>query len=163
MVIHFTSAVNIKADDPYNLETILDIFKGKTEPSSEKVSAHYLIDRRGTIYHLVEDAKRAWHAGLSKLPDGEEDVNNFSIGIEMVRKADEVPTDAQYEALASLLLDLKRQHKAIAKDSIVGHDTIRALWNKSHPDASGRSRTIPASCSTGRACSSGLTSWASTQ
>lgn len=133
VVIHFTSAVTIKPNDPYNLETILDIFKGKAEPNPEKVSAHDRIDRQGTIYRLVDDAKRAWHAGLSKMPDGEEDVN-FPIGIEMVRKADEVPTDAQDEALASLVLDLERRHKAIAKDSIVGHDTIRAHWNKSHPE-----------------------------
>ena len=94
VVIHFISAVKIEPNDPFNFETILTIFKGEAEPNSEKVSAHYLIDRTGTIYRLVGDAKRAWHAGLSKMPDGEEDINNFSIGIEMMRKVDEAPTDA---------------------------------------------------------------------
>jgi len=143
VVIHFISAVKIRPNDPFNFETILAIFKGEAEPNSGKVSAHYLIDHGGTIYRLVDDVKRAWHAGLSKMPNGEEDVNNFSIGIEMMRKADEAPTDAQYEALASLLLDLKRRHQAIAKDSIVGHDMIRALWNKSHPERMGLVKDDP--------------------
>src|SRR5262249_32437293 len=30
-----------------------------------KVSAHYVIDEDGTVWRLVEESRRAWHAGLS--------------------------------------------------------------------------------------------------
>jgi hypothetical protein len=133
VVVHSVSAVKINSANPYDTTAILDTFKGKAEPNSPTVSAHYLIDRGGRIYRLVDDSRRAWHAGRSKMPDGEEDVNNFSVGIELANRADEIASDAQYEALTSLILDLKRRHKAIAKESIIGHDTIRALWNKNHP------------------------------
>ena len=31
-----------------------------------KVSAHYLISKRGTVYQMVEDKNIAWHAGKSQ-------------------------------------------------------------------------------------------------
>ena len=31
-----------------------------------KVSCHYLVDEDGTVYRLVDEAKRAWHAGKSR-------------------------------------------------------------------------------------------------
>src|SRR5262245_1040447 len=52
--------------------------------SASKVSAHYTIDRDGaTVSHVLPD-HRAWHAGHSKMPDGRTQVNDFSIGIELV-------------------------------------------------------------------------------
>jgi AmpD protein len=132
-VVHFTSAANIAPRDPHNLQLILDIFKGKVAAGMPKTSAHYLVDREGIIYRLVDEDMRAWHAGLSRMPSGEENVNDFSIGIEMVRTEQEVPTDAQYEALALLLVDMKRRHPALGLDRIVGHDLIRALWMSAHP------------------------------
>jgi N-acetylmuramoyl-L-alanine amidase len=49
------------------------------------VSAHYLIsdDPRVHIYRLVNENRRAWHAGVSEW-DGRNDVNDSSIGIEIV-------------------------------------------------------------------------------
>jgi N-acetylmuramoyl-L-alanine amidase len=47
-----------------------------------KVSAHYLISEDGTIYRLVNEAKRAWHAGVSKW-GSITDINSYSIGIEL--------------------------------------------------------------------------------
>ena len=41
-------------------DTSLDILRGRTE---FEVSSHYLINELGDIYRLVDDAKRAWHAG----------------------------------------------------------------------------------------------------
>ena len=49
-----------------------------------KVSAHYLVDDTDTkIYRLVDETKRAWHAGKAYWA-GTTDVNSFSIGIEIV-------------------------------------------------------------------------------
>lgn len=100
------------------------------------VSAHYLIDRKGTIYQLVRDNDVAFHAGVSKMPapDNRESVNDFSIGIELVSShPDDDPavrndrnqayTEDQYIALNRLLIDLALRH-GIASANLVGHETI---------------------------------------
>ena len=48
-----------------------------------RVSCHYLIDTNGTIYNLVDEKKRAWHAGESMWKRSK-DINSRSIGIEIV-------------------------------------------------------------------------------
>lgn len=47
------------------------------------VSAHYLIAADGTIYQLVNESKRAWHAGKSSWKNNKQ-MNSCSIGIEIV-------------------------------------------------------------------------------
>ena len=49
------------------------------DPAAE-VSAHYLVDEDGAVIRLVDDDKRAWHAGKSHWRDID-DVNSASIGI----------------------------------------------------------------------------------
>ena len=51
------------------------------DPAAE-VSAHWLIDVDGRAEPLVDEARRAWHAGVSEWR-GEGDVNSRSIGIEL--------------------------------------------------------------------------------
>lgn len=51
------------------------------DPATE-VSAHYLIDEDGTVYALVDEARRAWHAGIG-FWSRETDINSRSIGIEL--------------------------------------------------------------------------------
>ena len=47
------------------------------------VSTHYLVHLDGRIIQCVPEARRAWHAGISKWA-GESDINSSSIGIEIV-------------------------------------------------------------------------------
>lgn len=53
--------------------------------TKNQVSAHYLVpdDRSNEIYHLVDESKRAWHAGVSSWK-GINNINFSSIGIEIV-------------------------------------------------------------------------------
>lgn len=47
-----------------------------------EVSAHYFVFEDGRIVQLVQESRRAWHAGASFWA-GETDINSCSIGIEI--------------------------------------------------------------------------------
>jgi N-acetylmuramoyl-L-alanine amidase len=91
-----------------------------------KVSSHYLIDEDGAVVRLVDETRRAWHAGASHWR-GIADVNSASIGIEIVNPGHEFGyrpfPDAQVEALILLVAAIKERH-AITRGNIVGHSDI---------------------------------------
>jgi AmpD protein len=67
--------------------------------------------------------RRAWHAGQSSFM-GRQSCNDFSVGIEL-EGADTIPfTDAQYDQLAAVSLEIMRRFPAIAPERIVGHSDI---------------------------------------
>jgi hypothetical protein len=99
IIVH--SSYNALDEDIYDLDKIIAIYK------SYGVAPHYIISRDGQISRMVEDKNIAYHAGESKVPDGRTNVNNFSIGIEMVNSKTEGPTSAQYGSLKKLLEHLK--------------------------------------------------------
>jgi N-acetyl-anhydromuramyl-L-alanine amidase AmpD len=82
---------------------------GKSDPG---VSAHYTIDRDGTIYKHVDETEKAFHAGTSEMPDGRTGVNDFSIGIELVNLNDGVDPypAAQLQSLRNLLDEARSRH-----------------------------------------------------
>ena len=114
------------------------------------MSAHYLIDRQGDVFHLVDEKRAAYHAGRGTAPTGPprtNQMNDYSIGIEMLavgsprdmaifmkpeRYEDFVKmspeaigfTDAQYASLNALLRDIRRRNPAITNDRthIIGHE-----------------------------------------
>jgi N-acetylmuramoyl-L-alanine amidase len=51
------------------------------DPES-KVSSHYFVFEDGRIVQLVQEGRRAWHAGVSRW-EGETDINSSSIGVEI--------------------------------------------------------------------------------
>jgi len=53
-----------------------------------QVSAHWLVEEDGTLWRLVTEERRAWHAGLSHWA-GERDVNSRSVGIELANPGHE--------------------------------------------------------------------------
>ena len=91
-----------------------------------KVSAHYTIDRDGTVYAHVPEAERAWHAGLSYWA-GERNVNARSIGIEIVNPGHEfgyIPfAEAQIAALIELAHEILQRHPITPK-RVIGHSDI---------------------------------------
>ena len=91
-----------------------------------KVSAHYLIDTSGDVTALVEEDKRAWHAGVS-FWRGHTDVNARSIGIELVNPGHEfgyVPfPKPQMKALIKLAKGILKRHPIEARN-VVGHSDV---------------------------------------
>lgn len=94
---------------------------------SARVSCHYLIDLNGKLYQLVEDEKRAWHAGKSYWR-GKTSLNNNSIGIELVdtnnkgTRLKRFPKK-QMESLIELLKLLIKKYK-IPSYNLVAHSDI---------------------------------------
>ena len=94
-------------------------------PESQ-LSAHYMLDINGDAYALVDEGKRAWHAGKSYW-QGETDLNSTSIGIEIVNRG-YAPTatpypDTQITALIELCQQICARHSAIGT-RILGHSDI---------------------------------------
>lgn len=94
--------------------------------SAGKVSAHYLVDRDGSTYNLVNESKRAWHAGLGSWA-GLDDINSRSIGIEIVNvgltedgKREPFP-DAQIDAVIELCKDIQSRYPI---KYVLGHSDV---------------------------------------
>jgi N-acetylmuramoyl-L-alanine amidase len=96
------------------------------------VSAHYTVDRDGTVYAHVPETERAWHAGVSYWA-GERNVNARSIGIELVNPGHDfgyVPfAEAQIAALIELAQGILSRHPIPAK-RVVGHSDVAPARKK---------------------------------
>ena len=117
IVIHYTGMQS-------KIESIKKLMNPK-----HKVSAHYLIDRKGKILKMVDDNKIAWHAGKSKWKNYN-NLNKHSIGIELVNKGHQFGyekfTILQVNNLIKLCQNLKKKYK-IKNSNIVGHSDIAPL------------------------------------
>ena len=90
------------------------------EISSLQVSAHFYIRRHGRIIQFVACDDRAWHAGRSCW-QGQENCNDYSIGIELEGSDHHPYTAAQYAALWPLLAAIRQRYPITA---IAGHSDI---------------------------------------
>lgn len=119
LVIHFTS----EGFEP-SLRTLT--------AGNGTVSSHYLVrDDPPTVYRLVDEDKRAWHAGASSWR-GQTQLNAASIGIEIVNRGEiggrgsgvwEEYPPAQMEVVMALVRDIVKRH-AIRPERVVGHSDI---------------------------------------
>jgi len=87
-----------------------------------QVSAHYVICKDGTLYHMLNDYLRAWHAGSAKWGNLT-DINSASIGIEIDNNGKDFFTEAQLNTLTGLLANLKKAHN-IPTANFIGHGDI---------------------------------------
>ena len=87
-----------------------------------EVSAHYLLARDGTLFQLVDERHRAWHAGISRW-GALSDLNSAAIGIELDNNGDEPFPARQIDALLQLLADLKSRY-GIAQANFLGHADV---------------------------------------
>ncbi|MCH2095006.1 MAG: N-acetylmuramoyl-L-alanine amidase [Rhodobacteraceae bacterium] len=87
-----------------------------------QVSAHYVISPQGTVWHLVDDVARAWHAGVGQWGKVT-DVNSHSIGIELGNSGSapfSEPLMASLESLLSALLS----RWSIPPERVIGHSDM---------------------------------------
>ncbi len=91
-----------------------------------KVSSHYVVEEDGTIFCLVEEHLRAYHAGISYWR-GRRALNDVSIGIEIVNPGHEWGyrpfPPAQMAAVRDLCRGILARHP-IPPGHIVGHSDI---------------------------------------
>jgi N-acetylmuramoyl-L-alanine amidase len=100
------------------------------DPGAE-VSAHWLVHEDGKVENLVDETKRAWHAGRGSW-NGITDVNSASIGIEIVNGGHNVPLadgglppypDVQILSVIKLAKEIVERHTISARN-VVGHSDI---------------------------------------
>lgn len=107
------------------MESAEDALARLTDPAAA-VSAHYLIDEDGALYQLVDEERRAWHAGVAHWA-GEDDINGCSIGIELQNPGHEFGyrkfPDAQMTALVTLAQDIVRRWSIPAR-RVLGHSDV---------------------------------------
>jgi N-acetyl-anhydromuramyl-L-alanine amidase AmpD len=133
-VVHFISAKNVLPDDPFNRDAIIGIFE------DHKLSAHYLIERDGTLIELVPDLHKAYHAGYSRM-NGRDSCNTFTIGYELVGGTDWAYTDEQIITLGTSLAKQMTSHR-FTSEWVQGHDKIRADWIARYPDRA-KAKNVP--------------------
>lgn len=108
-----------------------DLFSNTLDPSRHPyfaevagltVSSHLLIRRDGEIVQYVPFDLRAWHAGRSRYA-GQENCNDFSIGIELEGTDDTPYTGLQYEQLARVVHLLNARYPSTF-GHLAGHSDI---------------------------------------
>ena len=110
VVIHYTAMANAEAA----LERLCG--------SEFDVSAHYLVGRDGTVFRIVREDKRAWHAGAGSWA-GRGDVNSRSIGIELDNDGMSKFTEPLMDKLEILLADILDRH-GLAPQAVIGHSDM---------------------------------------
>ena len=114
------------------LNSIEEVVEKFSDPEC-RVSAHYTIDRDGTLVCHVPEHLRAWHAGQSRMKDGRERVNDFSIGVELVNRNDGIDPfpEQQLEILRRLLKAIAVRHPI--KHIVTHHECADPPGRKSDP------------------------------
>lgn len=91
------------------------------DPATE-VSAHYLLDVTGEASLLVDEERRAWHAGRGSW-QGQDDVNSRSIGIEIVNGGAHPFPEPQMAALEEMLAGIMARWR-IAPEGVIAHSDL---------------------------------------
>jgi len=125
--------------------TEIDFARSLHRLTKEEVSSHYLInDEPPTIYSLVDESRRAWHAGPSYW-QGYTHLNSNSIGIEIVNLGNRGDPNAPYaeypeqqiKQVIELVRDVEHRH-GVRPDRVLdqgeGFARFRAPDHEAHAD-----------------------------
>jgi AmpD protein len=91
--------------------------------AGQRVSAHLLVRRDGSVVQYVPFHRRAWHAGASNWR-GRERCNDYSVGIEFEGTDADGYEPAQYQAGAGVVAALCRAYPALSPARVVGHSDV---------------------------------------
>ncbi|HKM88817.1 MAG TPA: N-acetylmuramoyl-L-alanine amidase [Xanthobacteraceae bacterium] len=94
-------------------------------PGSE-VSAHYFVFEDGRIVQMVQESRRAWHAGAAVWA-GEADINSCSIGIEIANPGHDYGypdfPKRQIAAVTTLCRSIQTRH-TVPPARVLGHSDV---------------------------------------
>lgn len=107
VVIHFTGMEDC------------DAALARLSAPEHEVSAHYLVARDGTLFDMVAEERRAWHAGHGTW-GGRGDINSRSIGIELDNTGATPFSAPLMDCLEILLADILARWK-IPPEGVIGH------------------------------------------
>ncbi len=97
--------------------------------------AHYLVDEGGRVYRIIDRNRLALHSGR-RMWEGKTDIDNGSIGIEVVGYHNKHMTPDQYRALADLVGQLQRIYKIpdarVLSHSMVAYGAPNRWHRRSH-------------------------------
>ena len=115
---------------------ILHTTEGEAKPSLRKLSkngeAHYCVDRDGKVYRIVDRSRVAYHCGVS-MWRGRRNLDDVSIGIEVVGYHDRALTSKQYAALRALVLELQQIY-GVKDANVMPHAQVAyGTPNRWHP------------------------------
>jgi N-acetylmuramoyl-L-alanine amidase len=114
IVLHYTG-----------MRTARDAIERLRDPAA-KVSSHFVVDEEGTVFRLVAEEQRAFHAGVS-FWRGRRALNGCSIGIEIVNPGHEFGYRDfpvfQLVSVCDLCLEILSRHPVEARN-IVGHSDV---------------------------------------
>ncbi|MEX1193221.1 MAG: peptidoglycan recognition family protein [Brumimicrobium sp.] len=118
IVVHWTSVRTLEETfDIFNRVLLTDSRSDLKNVSKLNVSAHFLVDRDGTIFRLLPDTVFARHTiGL----------NYMAIGIENIGGSDAPLTKLQLEANVELIAYLSKRHEI---DYVIGHHEYQKFKN----------------------------------
>ncbi len=110
IVIHYTG-----------MSALPDVLDKLTDATSE-LSAHFVVDIDGRIFQLVDENRRAWHAGVSNW-QGQRDINSRSIGIEIMNNGKTGFTVEQITSVRAICRKMMSMYD-IPPHNVVGHSDV---------------------------------------
>jgi AmpD protein len=128
LIVHNISLPPGEFGGPYIRQLFTNCLDPRAHPYfmgivDNRVSAHLVIDRAGTVTQFVNFDERAWHAGESCF-DGRSNCNDFAIGIELEGTDTTAYTALQYDVLAAVARLLMARYPLITAGRIVGHSDV---------------------------------------
>jgi len=108
---------------------------GSLNKVSERGEAHYVVDEAGGVFRIVDHRRVAYHCGRS-MWDGLTNIDDVSVGIEVVGFHNQNLTPAQYLSLAALIGELQAIYKlpdeCVLTHSMVAYGTPNRWQSRSH-------------------------------
>lgn len=104
------------------LHTTEGACRGAGEKLQARGEAHYMVDRAGRIYRIIDRKRIAYHCGRS-MWNGRTSLDDCSVGIEVEGYHNKDLTKAQTKALRELIQELKKVY-GIPDDRVLTHSMV---------------------------------------